>query len=607
MKKILLYCFIFLTTGLLFTACQRELFFDTVNAKGALIKDANNNCAPFTVNGSYIRGIALDATNYIDVQINITQIGNYVIKTNTTNGYYFYDSSSVAILGLNTFRLKAIGTPLAANFDNFIVSFDGSTCSLTNIVTASGAVNTAEYTLNGTPNACAGAAQTLNFFAGIPTVTALNKDTIYVNVTRVGSYTITASTIPSNGLTFTKSGTFTTIGTNQQVILDAVGTPSTAGTIPYTINTTTPASTCAFNLIVGGAATYTLNCGNYGFTGVYQQGTPIPLLTNTITIPITVTTGGTYDVTAIPATSSNGVTFRGVGVLTPASTVITLYASAGTPLLQGNFIYAITVGGTTCQPVVSYLPPPLPSIFTINCGTSAQQTGLFQAGTLLTAASTIKISVSPATLGTYTITTDTLNGVSYRATGNFTTVFTQNVDLIANPTLNLPVASGTVLHKIYGGTAICNNVSVSYTAASGNTGFIKVNIDGGGVTTFNVNAKAVLSTGFGFDITVSGKNSASSLENIQLSVTTPTVAPQPNILYSADGFTALVDAFYKTPLDFNYEAITGGNNSVNPFTIKFTSITATRAVGIFYGIMRDNIGTGTMTKVFANGEFDVPF
>ncbi len=361
MKQLLRYFIFTLTAGLVFTACQRELFFDTLPAIGTLTKDANGNCAPVTPNGSYVKAVALDATNYVDVQVNITRVGYYVVKTNTANGYYFYDSSIVAVLGVNTFRLRGYGTPIAAGIDDFTVLFGTSTCSLSNIVTAAsgGGTGVAQFTLAGSPNACAGAAQTNNFFAGTPTVAALNKDTIYVNVTQIGSYTITASTTPSNGLTFSKSGTFTAVGPNQQVILEASGTPSTAGSIPYTINTTSPASNCGFNLTVQAAAsaTFTFNCALATLNGTFQAGTPMVVGTNYITIPVIVTgAGGTYNITTT-STSNNGITFAGAGVLTPTTASIKLYALPGTPSTQGTFTYNVTDPvGATCSIQVPYTP-----------------------------------------------------------------------------------------------------------------------------------------------------------------------------------------------------------------------------------------------------------
>jgi hypothetical protein len=354
MKQLLRFFLFLVTTGVLLTACQKELNFEIGNAKGTIAKDANNNCAPITTNGSYVKNVALAATNYIDVQVNITELGNYIIKTDTVNGYYFYDSSAVAILGVNTFRLKGYGTPVNASIDDFVVSFDGSTCDVSIVVTATpgGGSGAAEFTLMGSPNACANAKQSNNFFATIPTLAAVNHDTIYVDVTATGTYTINATTTPSNGLTFSKSGTFTATGPNQPVILEAVGTPSTAGSIPYTITTTSPASNCGFNLTVQALpapATFTFNCGLPIYTGTYQVGTST--LGNTVTILVTSPAGGAYNISSSTTVNNNGVTFAGIGVLqaSPLPQPVVLFA-VGSPTATGLFTYTLKGTGNpaTC-------------------------------------------------------------------------------------------------------------------------------------------------------------------------------------------------------------------------------------------------------------------
>jgi hypothetical protein len=612
MKQLLRYSLFLLTAGFLFTACQKELNFETENAQGTLVKDANNNCAPFTVNGSYVKAIALDASNYVDVQVNITQVGNYVIRTNTVNGYYFYDSSSVAILGVNTFRLKAYGTPLAASFDDLTVTFNNSTCSLSNVVTATAGTTTAEFTLAGAPNACAGAAQTNNFFVNVPTFAVSHKDTIYVNVTRAGSYTITATTSPANGLSFSKSGNFTTIGPNQQVILEATGTPTTSGAIPYTINTTSPASTCGFNLTVGGPATFTMICGGVTFAGIYQEGTPIALGTNTMTIPITgVTgTGGSYFVTA----TNNNITFTGFGVLTPTSTSITLQALPGTPSIQGSFFYNIAVGGgIACNIVVSYLAPPPPATYAINCGTAATQTGTFQAGTALTAASKVTISVTPTAVGAYTITTDTLNGVSYKGTGIFTTVFTQNVDLIANPVNNLPAAAGTFVHRTYGGTVVCNNLSVTYVAAP--LGVFRCKI-ADVLTDFNLNDNARGSyfpnpgAPANADLIIFGNGTSPmsfSLEiNKALTLGTVGTGTYLNTLAASVAGGYVLGASHRDINDIRWgpKALLPG--PPDNFRIIINNLNSTRVVGTFDGTIRNIFNGGTSTLNVTEGVFNLP-
>jgi len=76
-------------------------------------------------------------------------------------------------------------------------------------------------------------------------LTASNKVTLQVNVTGIGSYSITTTAV--NGITFTGSGSFTATGA-QTVVLTGSGTPTATGLV--TIPVTAGSSNCSFTLTV---------------------------------------------------------------------------------------------------------------------------------------------------------------------------------------------------------------------------------------------------------------------------------------------------------------------------------------------------------------------
>ena len=84
-------------------------------------------------------------------------------------------------------------------------------------------------------------ASTGSLYAG-STATGVTQ-TITLVVATIGTYNISAS---ADGVTFSASGTFTNTG-SQNVILSVSGTPSTAGTFYYTLNTT---PSCTFQITV---------------------------------------------------------------------------------------------------------------------------------------------------------------------------------------------------------------------------------------------------------------------------------------------------------------------------------------------------------------------
>ena len=209
----------------------------------------------------------------------------------------------------------------------------------------------AVYTFVGSPNACTAATQSGIYNMGVATTNS-NIISIQVNVTTAGTYAITTSVI--NGVSFSGMG-YLTVGNGQTITLIANGgTPAAPGTFIYPITNGT--SNCSFNVLYGtttAPATFTINCATAQPTGTYQQGMPCTIL-NTITLPVTVTTGGSYNIT----TSNNGVTFSAAGILpaTPATQTIILRAGINNlPSAAGTFAYTINAtGSTACAVNINY-------------------------------------------------------------------------------------------------------------------------------------------------------------------------------------------------------------------------------------------------------------
>lgn len=349
--KFLRFLTVALTAGFIFSSCQKEYSSESGNAHGSLKADATGDCFPVMINGTYKKDSVLINTNYADVQVNITQTGTYYIKTDTVNGYFFSAAGFVAVTGTNTIRLLASGKPLLPGVNAFTVKFDSTQCVFNITVTGAsggGGGGAAVFTLTGTPTTCTGATQTTNFYAAVPTNPS-NTVTVFADVTVGGAYTITALTTPANGLTLTANGTLG-VGTNQPITLVADGgAPSTVGSIPYTLSTTSPASNCGFNLTVQPApspATFTFDCSTPMYTGTYQVGTSTT--GSTVIILVTSVGGGSYTITSAGTSSSNNVLFMASGVLPalPTPQQVKLYAS-GTPTAAGTFTYTLTSSGAT--------------------------------------------------------------------------------------------------------------------------------------------------------------------------------------------------------------------------------------------------------------------
>ena len=89
--------------------------------------------------------------------------------------------------------------------------------------------------------------------------------------------------------------------------------------------------------------------------------------------------------------------------------------------------------------------------------------GTYSPGIALTSANTVQVQVTVATAGTYSIKTNTVNGVTFSKTGTFTSTGTQNVILNGSGT---PANSGDQNFTLSYGNSQC-----SFTINFVSTGF----------------------------------------------------------------------------------------------------------------------------------------
>ncbi len=115
-----------------------------------------------------------------------------------------------------------------------------SRINLTGNGTGGGGGGTASGTLGASAGVCTPVTTAGTFTQGV-TLTSTNTATVQVTVTTIGTYTISTNTV--NGVSFSKTGTFTTAGV-QTVILNGSGTPVNSGNQNFAITFGT--STCNF-------------------------------------------------------------------------------------------------------------------------------------------------------------------------------------------------------------------------------------------------------------------------------------------------------------------------------------------------------------------------
>lgn len=229
-----------LLVAILFTACQKELTDPGANnntigtsngtAKYTLL-GGSGNCSGAVISGNYKKGAVLNSSNTMVLKVNVDSIGTYSIATANINGVIFSSSATFTTTGAQTITLTGSGTPVAAGTFAFIPGTNG--CSFA-ITFANGTTNgIAQYTLNGAPDSCTTPIVNGYYFVGV----ALNAtDTVIIKatVTTPGSYTITSNAV--NGIIFSATGTFATIG-QHTVTLKGSGKAVAAGPFSFTPGT----------------------------------------------------------------------------------------------------------------------------------------------------------------------------------------------------------------------------------------------------------------------------------------------------------------------------------------------------------------------------------
>ncbi len=585
-------------------SCQKEYSVEDAGgiATGSLKSDTFGDCLPSSVNGIFKIDSTLGVGNSIDVQVNLTTGGSYTLVSDTVNGYYFKGSGSAAA-GLQTVRLRGFGKPLAAGTNEFRITFGPSECFI-NIMVLTSSATVAQFTLVGGPGVCAAASASGTYVKDVP-LNSSNTLTVSVDVTALGAYTLGA--VAANGMFFTSTGTFTTLGP-QNVTLNGGGTPTIAGATSVAV--AGASTSCVFGIVVApaasSAAVYTLggapgNCTGIVLAGTYQAGLATGA-TNTALFDVQVTTPGSYTITTAAV---NGVTFSGSGNFVNTNPQTVTLTATGTPAAAGTFEFTPIGIASACKFSVVFTAAAAPAVFTLQGApgtcTGATVAGTFIAGTALTATNTVTINANVTTPGSYTITSNTVNGMTFTASGVFAATGSQPIVLRA--TGNTPAAAGSNTFSI--GTTSCT-FSVTVAAASAGVYQCKIN---GVLNTFIDGAE-----GFYFqpgDLLITGENTGLSTEfllNIDKSSTggTVTAGTYLNTLAASIAGGYLIGGNYTDAANIVWAPKSIISGTPDAFTIVITSITATRVIGTFSGTIRDNFGSGTNTKSVTEGVFNLP-
>ncbi|PBI83141.1 hypothetical protein BSF41_46130 [Flavobacterium sp. ACN2] len=406
----------------------------------AVFEITTAQCGQVQAFGSYRSGQGLIASNYLTIPFTVIQPGVYTVSATTTNGYYFGTNGTFPTAGTYTLNLPGTGTPnngtaVGDPGDPVTINLNGKASScIPNIPVSPADV---DYVINcGVINSLG------NYFIGIP-LTPSNKLTVSVSPTVLGFWSMNTNTV--NGYSFSGTGTFTDLTPNQTVELLGTGTPDASGTNNFNLvsNATTQATaSCTGIPTTVQAVAYTIDCSTAVQNGTFIQDTPL-ISSNTITLPINVTATGQ---TTITTTTASGISFTSglINLSTLGAQNVTLIGS-GTPTTPGAT--AFTVSGSpgaasTCGLNVTIVPQPV--TYTTNCA-GITISGNYAPGVAMIAANTMTVPVTVTYVGAYSITTNTVNGISFSASGTFSAIGPQNVIMTATGT---PLSGGTFSYAI---------------------------------------------------------------------------------------------------------------------------------------------------------------
>lgn len=396
-------------------------------------------CEQIVTNGVYKQGVAFTLSNYMTIPVTVSQPGTYTISVSTLNGYYFNTSGTFPSAGSYILNLAGSGTPnkgyvSGENGDVVSIILNGikSTCSPYIFVVKANV----DFAI-----ICASIDPQGNYFIGTP-LTSDNKLTLSVDVSNTGFWSINTNTV--NGYSFSGSGNFASTGV-QTIELVGTGTPETAGVNSFNISsnaTTIAGASCSEIIVTVAPVAFTIDCENVTQNGSYMQDVALTGA-NVITLPINVTATGA---TTITTNEINGMSFTSGPIsLTTLGVQNVVLTGTGTPLTSGTTALIVTAtAGIAANCTVNVNVAAQPVTYAMDCN-SIKVNGSYAPGSVMTAGNTIAMSVNVTYKGDYLVATNTVNGVSFSASGIFTSAGIKMVELKATGT---PLAGGEFTYII---------------------------------------------------------------------------------------------------------------------------------------------------------------
>ncbi|KAF2335860.1 hypothetical protein [Flavobacterium nitrogenifigens] len=245
-------------------------------------------------------------------------------------------------------------------------------------------------------------------------LTTSNTLTVPVTVTQPGTYTITATT--ANGYYFEASGSFPNAST-YDLTLRGTGRPNAgyaAGdpgdVVSLVLNGVV--TSCSPHIFVEKASVdFSVTCASISALGSYNIGLDLTPA-NKLTVNVIVTNTGFW---SMSTNKVNGYSFTGQGTFTTTGPQTVELLGTGMPETAGTNIFSLSSNANS-QATASCSGIPVtvaPVAYTMNCAGATQSGAYMQNVPLNLTTNTITLPINVTATGSTTITTNTVNGVSF--------------------------------------------------------------------------------------------------------------------------------------------------------------------------------------------------
>jgi hypothetical protein len=192
------------------------------------------------------------------------------------------------------------------------------------------------------------------------------------------------------------------------------------------------------------------NCKDIIVNGAYFTDSTV-LDSNYVIVQVNIDSGGSYN---IFTDTQNGFSFQDSGIVAAGLHNIKLKAR-GRPVAAKQTLFQVAFGTSFCSFTVTVVNNN-PATYTLVSGSgtcsNATPAGTYTTGTALNASNTVSLAVNVTAIGSYSVKTGAVNGMSFSGTGSFTSVGLQTITLQGSGT---PTVAGANAFPVTAGSSNC--------------------------------------------------------------------------------------------------------------------------------------------------------